>query len=188
MKRGVWWATVHGVARSQTQLRNKYSHLCDWTLMAVFPCHHTSQGQTIALRVWVSYRHTWAGAPYLLELSSLSTGWCWLGPLLLQPYSPACEWMTLGHGPGFRVLSFLFYQETSLLYTWLPRFSQREQNPAGNTMIQEYHGCLLLKLHISTAGIAGSIPGQGSKIPGWQKWQRTDSLTVWKTLKIARPL
>ena len=28
--RGAWWATVHGVAKSQTQLKQLSMHACNW--------------------------------------------------------------------------------------------------------------------------------------------------------------
>ena len=37
MNRGAWGATVHGVAKSQTQLGNKHTHICTYT----HTCTHT---------------------------------------------------------------------------------------------------------------------------------------------------
>ena len=32
MDRGAWWATVHGVERSWTQLKQLSTHICTWSL------------------------------------------------------------------------------------------------------------------------------------------------------------
>ena len=138
MSRGVWWAAVHRVAESRTSPRDKGCQLSTWTLMSLFPCHHRSQGnQSSGCRV--SSKHTWASdlglsrAFFLVHRTVL---------ILTPSFKPTlpCMWlMTLGHGPGFRVLNSLsFHQEMPWLYKWLPRFAHQEQKNPENTLNQEF--------------------------------------------------
>ena len=90
MGRGVWWAMVHGVAKSRTSVRDKRCHLATWTLMSLFPCHHRSQGNH-SQGVGCLLNTTGPVTSGFLEPSSLSTGQCWLGPLLSNPHSHACD-------------------------------------------------------------------------------------------------
>ena len=50
-RRRAWWNVVHGVTKSHTQLRDKQCHLCNWTLMNVFPWCHRSQRQSVTVGV-----------------------------------------------------------------------------------------------------------------------------------------
>ena len=166
-----WWKTVHGVAKSRTQLmRNTVTCLNLWWLS--FPGVTGLRDNRSVSGCWVSSRNSWASVPSLLDPSSLSTGQSWPGPLLLNPHSHECAWMNLGHGSGFSVLhrsfGLSFHQEMVLLFTWLPKFAHQEQNPQETPWIRTALVVPGWRHHTSTAGAAGSIPGQGTKIPAWE--------------------
>ena len=49
--RRAWWNTVHEVAESWIQLREKQCNLSNSILMTVFPWCHRSQGQSVTVGV-----------------------------------------------------------------------------------------------------------------------------------------
>ena len=186
----ITWAEESGGLQSMglqswTSPRDKGCQLSTWTLMSLFPCHHRSQGNQSGCRV--SSKHTWASD---LGLSRAFFLVHWTVLIITPSFKPTlpCMWlMTLGHVSGFRVLNrplgLSFHQEMPWLYRWLPEFAHQEQKTPGNTLNQDFPGGSVVKTpHF--LGAAGSTLGQGTKISGWEKWQRTDSLTVGMTLKL----
>ena len=146
MDGGAWWAAVHGVAKSQTQLSN-------FTFTFHFHALEKEMATHSSVLAWRILGTAEPGG--LPSMGSHRVGYDWS-----DLAAAAAGWNTLPCSPNY-------IKCTPVTWLW-PVFPGSSLVPSltGTSLVFQW-----LKLCASNAGGVGLIPGQGTKIPhaSWQK-------------------